>query len=86
MIPQVLKNAQSINDVVELINQVSACYYKNKLAGQSAWNALEPAEHTTTRNTDIFLIGAHLDILLEAEAVFDYDKALAVALKIKQET
>lgn len=80
-ISQALQNAQSIDDVVEIINEGgTSSYDSNEIASQYAYNAADEAGY----GIDQANIEGHLDLLAEAGANFDYREAVKAALEAKK--
>lgn len=81
MISQTIQNAQSIDDVVNAINEGGTSSFSgNELAGQYAYDAADDAGY----GFDDANLDAHLDALTEAGAEFDYSEARTEAQKIKK--
>lgn len=80
-ISQALQNAQSLDQVVAVINGGGTSSFNNEeIAAQYAWDAAEDnGEGMSTEE-----IEAHLDVLVEAGAEFDYQEALEVVAKAKK--
>lgn len=83
-----ITEAQSIEQVVEIINSDEASEYfggsdtreAEIMAGQYAWKAAEENGYTDNAS-----IEAHLDILVEAGAKFDFSAALENAISRKKD-
>lgn len=77
-----LQNAQSLKEIVEIINEeiVDIGYNNNELAAQYAFSCAEDQEDTSEDN-----ILAHLEILEEEGAKFDYYEVLKITENMKME-
>ena len=76
MISQALQNAQSIEQVVEIINGGGTSEYSaNEIAGQYAFNAADESGY----DIDGASLDAHLEVIIDAGAKFDYSSALKEA-------
>ncbi|HAS6410392.1 TPA: hypothetical protein I7256_20825 [Vibrio vulnificus] len=76
-----LANQQFLSDVVEMINEESyTCddLTSAEMAGQYAFDAQTEAGYSI----DSTAIEAHLDVLIEAGAEFDYQEAIAHGLAL----
>ena len=74
---QALQNAQSLSDVVEIINDDgTSLYTPHHIAAQYAHNAADEAGYGISKDN----IEAHFDVLVDAGAMFDYQQASDLAL------
>lgn len=83
-----ISQAHSLEQVVEIINSDEGAAYfggtdlrnAEAMAGQYAWEAAEESGYTSDET-----IEAHLDILRDAGATFEYGDALAQAINLKKQ-
>ncbi|ODN41114.1 hypothetical protein [Piscirickettsia litoralis] len=92
MISQALQQAQTFQQVVDMINAanndesipyhggVDCANTGDELAGQYAYDAADEAGY----GIDEHNLEAHLELLSEAGAKFDHSKAMAEAMRIKK--
>ena len=83
-----ITEANTLEQVVEIINSDEASEYfggtdlrsAEKMAGQYAWEAAEESGYTDDES-----IEAHLDILSDAGARFNFSNALNEAIALKKQ-
>jgi len=80
-ISQALQNAQSLKQVVELVNEGGASFFdQNEIAAQYSWDAAQDADY----GMSIENLEGHLNLLAEAGAKFDHSEAIQILNNAKK--